>query len=597
LADTHIKTFKGRIPESSIEEIRTRADIVEVVSEYVSLKPSGKNHKGLCPFHQEKTPSFSVSPEKQIFHCFGCSAGGNVFKFLMDIESISFIDAVRKMGHRFNVPIPEHTLSPKEEKDRNERESILNLNTLSMQYYSHLLRKTEEGGNARRYIKSRGFDHDTVADYQLGWATPEWQGLFTHLAKNSRCSKKSLEKAGLITIKPATGGKRESQYDRFRNRLIFPLQDIFGNIIGFAGRVISDGEPKYLNSPETLLYKKGDHLFGLNKAREAIRKENRALLVEGYFDQICSFQNGIENTVALCGTALTLNQVSLLRKYTPNIVLVFDSDSAGQAAAKRGFDLLLNEGMNISVVTLPQGYDPDSYIQEQGRENYLNLVNNAKPFLENLIDNTILEEGSKNAIGKLAAINRILPVLSKVKSSVERSEYVHYLAEKAQVDQKSLLEDLKKYISGTKQKDKALINNNQKRPVVELFLLHLMLADEQAAKEIREQVSANEYQDPLYKEVAEIIYARIDDNQPVRLDLMLDQAIQPEVKSMFSEIGIAPMAFDAIPKATADCIMKIKKRSVKPKVIELRKLRNEAEKAGEKERSRELHNQAKEVQT
>ncbi len=258
LADTHLNTFKGRIPESVIEEIRTRADIVEVVSEFVSLKPSGKNHKGLCPFHQEKTPSFSVSPEKQIFHCFGCSAGGNVFKFLMDIEGIAFIDAVMKLGHRFQIPIPERTLSPNEKRGRNERESILNLNTLAMQYYSYLLRKTEEGGQAREYIKSRGFEQNTIIEYQLGWATQDWQGLLTHLANKTRCSPKSLEKAGLITIKPATGGKRESQYDRFRNRLIFPFQDIFGNIIGFAGRVISDGEPKYLNSPETPLYRKGE---------------------------------------------------------------------------------------------------------------------------------------------------------------------------------------------------------------------------------------------------------------------------------------------------------------------------------------------------
>ncbi len=597
LANTHFKTFKNQVPESAIEEIRTRADIVEVVSEFVPLKSSGKNLKGLCPFHQEKTPSFSVSPEKQIFYCFGCSAGGNVFKFLMEIEGISFIDAVRKLGHRYHVPIPEKTLSPREEKNRSERESIINLNTSAMQYYSYLLSKTEEGGKAREYIKSRGFDQETAKEYQLGWATPDWQGLITHLTNKGLCSPKSLEKAGLITIKPATGGKRESHYDRFRDRLIFPIKDIYGNIIGFAGRVIADGEPKYLNSPETLLYKKGNHLFGFNKAKEAIRKENRALLVEGYFDQISAFQNGIENTVALCGTALTLNQVSLLRKYTVNIVLVFDSDSAGQSAAQRGFELLLNEEMNVSVVVLPQGYDPDSYIRAKGRDAFLDLVNKSQPFLENLIDKTIMEKGINNAADKLAAVNRILPVLSKVKGSVERSEYVRYLAEKAQVDQKSLLEDVKNYISGKKPKDKDPTVLSQKRPILELYLLHLMLADEQAAKEIRDQINVDEFQDPLYREIANIFYARINDNQPVRLDQILDHAVHPEVKSILSEIGVAPMDFDAIPKATADCIMKIKRRSSKPKIIELRKLRNEADKAGQTERSRDFHNQAREFQT
>lgn len=597
MADAHSKTFKGRIPESLIEEIRARSDIVEVVSEYVSLKSSGKNHKGLCPFHQEKTPSFSVSPEKQIFHCFGCGAGGDVFRFLMDLEGLAFIEAVRKLGDRYQVHIPVQALSPQEERARGERESILHLNTLAAKYYSNLLRKTEEGGKAREYIQKRGFDQNTAAEYQLGWASPEWQGLHDHLINKALCSPKALEKAGLITIKPAGGGKKESRYDRFRNRLIFPYRDIFGNVIGFAGRVIADGEPKYLNSPETLLYKKGNHLFGFDKAREAIRKEDRALIVEGYFDQICAFQHGIKNTVALCGTALTLNQVSLLRKYTTNIVLAFDSDSAGQAAAQRGFDLLLNEEMNISVVLFPPGYDPDSFIREKGKETFLELVNNAQPFLENLIDKTITKEGARNSADKLAAINRLLPVLSRVKSSVERSEYIRYLAEKAEVNQNSLLEDVKKYISGKKSIVREPSAPGQNRPILELFLIHLMLADEQAAKDIRDQVSVEEFQDPLYREIAEIFYARIDENQPIHLDRVLDHTVRPEVKSMLSEIGVAPMDFDSIPKAVADCILKIKKRSSKPKIIELRKLRNEAEMAGRKERSRELHNQAKEFQT
>jgi DNA primase len=593
LAKSSLKKMAGRIPESAIEEIRTRADIVDVVSEYVSLKSSGKNHKGLCPFHQEKTPSFSVSEEKQIFYCFGCNAGGNVFKFLMEIESISFIDAVKKLGNRFHVPLPEQSLSPQEEKNRSERETILNLNKSATEYYSHHLRKTEGGGIARDYIKSRGFDKNTAEEFQLGWATPEWSGLLTHLKKKSTTSNQLMEKAGLITIKSATGGKRESQYDRFRNRLIFPLMDVFGNIIGFAGRIISEGEPKYLNSPETLLYTKGNHLFGLNKAKEAIRNENRALLVEGYFDQICAYQKGIKNTVALCGTALTLNQVSLLRKYTTNIVLIFDSDSAGQAAAQRGFELLLSEGLNISVVLLPQGYDPDSYIQEKGKDEFLKLVENAKPFLESLIDKTI-EEGTKNATGKTAAVNKILPALSKIKSSVERTEYIRYLSEKAEVNQKSLLEDLSKYFSGKKRIEKETTDFNEKRPVLELYLIHLMLSDEQAAKEIKDQLSTDEYQDELYREIARELYSRIDENQSLRLDLILEQIDNQEIKAVLSEFGVAPMTFDEIPKAMVDCIRKIKKRNSSPKIIELRKQRNEADTAGLKERSRELHNQSRE---
>ncbi len=596
LANTSLKTHKSRIPENTIEEIRSRADILEVVSEFVPLKKAGKNYKGLCPFHSEKTPSFNVSQEKQFFHCFGCGKGGSVFNFLMEIEDIPFVDAVRKLGYRYHVPIPEKSLTPFEEKRRSERETLIELNELASNYFSGLLQDEKAGAKAREYIEARGFDPKTVMDYQLGWSPPGWRGLLDHLAGKNKYSPKLMEKAGLISIKPASGGKQESRYDRFRGRIIFPFKDVYGNIIGFGGRVISDEEPKYLNSPETPLYIKGNHLFGLHKSREAIRREDRALIVEGYFDQIGLHQHGIENTVALCGTALTLNQISLLRKYTAHVTLVFDSDSAGQAAAQRGFELLLDEGMSVSVVTLPQGYDPDSFIGEKGQESFLNLVQEAQPFILNLIDKTAAVKAENDPASKFAAINKILALLTRVKSSVERSEYVRRLAEKTGIDQKALLEDLTKQISGHKPKVEENFSKIRIEANLEHYLIHLILADESAAREIRDQVTLEAFEDPLYKEIAELFYSIIDVNQPVLLDRVMDQEVRPEIKSLLTNIGMSPINFEPISQAVTDCIVKIKKRSNKQKIIELKKLRDEAHVAGEIGRSRELHNLMKDLQ-
>ncbi|OGW22178.1 MAG: DNA primase [Nitrospinae bacterium RIFCSPLOWO2_12_FULL_47_7] len=593
-----LTALKHIIPENIIEEIRTRANIVEVVLDAVLIKKSGKDYKGLCPFHSEKTPSFTVSPEKQIYHCFGCNAGGNVFKFLMETQSLSFVEAVKKLALRYGVVIPE-TRSGENNEVQSERETLIRLNVLATEYFSSLLQNPSTGKAARDYISSRHLNNETVGQFQLGWASSGWRDLLNFLQKKSSYPIELIEKAGLVKRKE-NSEDAETCYDRFRGRLIFPFKDIHGNTIGFAGRLISGEEgPKYLNSPETLLYKKGNHLFGLNTAREAIRKEDRVLLVEGYFDQIRAYQHGIKNVVATCGTALTPNQVSLLKNHTTNVTLVFDADAAGQAAVDRGYDLLLRQGMSVKVLSLPNGHDPDSYIHGCGAEPFLRQAKEAVPFLEYFIEKTIRNGDITTGTGRLNAVNIILPLLGSLSSSVERSEVVRHLSERVGVEDKALLSELRKNLH----QKRSSMQVSASQPIKEIrhnpesYLIQLMLLDESLAQSIRMQVTLEEYANPLFRQVAEIFYKRMEQGQAVKIDQILDYTNNMEIKSFLTQAGLLPILFDNPEKAAADCVAEIKKAHVESNIKELKKQRLEAQKTGQAQRSRDLHNLVRKMES
>jgi DNA primase len=590
--------LKKLIPDSIIEEIRSRADIYEVVSEFVPLKKTGKNYKGLCPFHSEKTPSFSVSPEKQIYHCFGCGAGGNVFKFLMEKEDLPFIDTVKRLAHRYQVSIPESAYKSQGGASHNEREAMFNCNTLTAQYFAGQLKNPQAGKTAREYLASRGFDDQAIEDYQIGWAPSGWRNLLAHLESQVKCSRDTLAKYGLVSKKDAadTKDKKDAYYDRFRERLIFPIQDIRGNIIAFGGRVVDDGEPKYLNSPETLVYKKGQHLFGLNKAKEAIRREEQVLIVEGYFDQIRAWENDVQNVVATCGTALTAQQALLLKPLTSKVTLVFDADPAGHAAAERGFEVLQEHGLSVFVAVLPEGHDPDSLIQKQGKDAFLKLIQDAQPFVHYLLGRILRSAETRTTEDKLGAINRILPVLAKIKNSVERSEHIRYVAEKVGVEDRAFLEEMRKSLAQNKNRVDAPASSKKGNHDPEWYLIHLMLADTETARDIAANVALTEYENPLYRETANLLYGLIERDQPLRVDRLIDHTDQPKVKSILTQVSMEPILFDNVKKAVADCINEIRKRTINKKINELKKQRNQAEQAGQTDRSRELHQQMREMQ-
>jgi DNA primase len=585
--------LKNFIPENILDEIRSRADIVEIVSEVVVLKKAGKYFKGLCPFHSEKTPSFTVSPDKQIYHCFGCTAGGNVFKFLMETQSLPFVEAVRILASKVNVVIPSPRRSVAESRQEKERETILKSNRLAAEYFTATLDHPQKGKKAREYLKSRNFSGETLSKYQLGWSTPNWQDLMNALGH--KASHSDLENAGLIKQKDGSSGN--NYYDRFRARLMIPLKDLYGNVIGFGARIIGEGEPKYLNSPETPLYKKGRVLFGMHLAKQPMRQENQAILVEGYFDQIRAHEKGILNVVATCGTALTPEQAGLLKNHVQTVILVFDSDNAGRLAAQRGYEVLIEKDLNVRIGHLPKGHDPDSYIQEFGPEIFLQFIKNAKPFIESYIDEASASGNLGSPAGRMEVVNRVLPLLAKVKNNLERSEWVRYLSEKAGVDDNALLKELKKALTQNQSKVKATPIRSIDKPNPELYLIHLLLSNQQVAKEIHARVTLDEFSNPELRQIGELIYALLDADKPVQVDRLLDKAERPETRALLSKIGLKPIAFDDPSQGADDCIFELKRTNIDKKIIELKRLRNQADKAGKVAESREIHIQLKKVQT
>jgi len=365
-----------RIPESKIEEIRSAASIVDVISGYVQLRKRGRNYLGLCPFHSEKTPSFTVSEDKQIYHCFGCHAGGNVFKFLMDYEKISFIESVQELAAQLGIDI-EYESSPGDEK-QSEQEVFYDINTEAAKYFYNNLHNSDEGEIVRKYLQERKIKTQTIKTFGLGYALRGWEN-FLNFAKENKLDIGKIVELGIL-IKNDDG----RHHDRFAGRLIFPIFSPNGRVVAFAGRVLDEREKgaKYLNSPESLIYIKGRILYGLSFAKDEIRKLDKAILVEGYMDLISLFQAGIKNVVAVSGTALTEEQVQLLSRYTKNVVLLFDADTAGIKASMRSIELLLKKDVEVKIAALPGGEDPDSFINNYGKEKFEEIISYAQNFLE-----------------------------------------------------------------------------------------------------------------------------------------------------------------------------------------------------------------------
>ncbi|MBI5807864.1 MAG: DNA primase, partial [Ignavibacteriales bacterium] len=364
-----------RIPEKQIDEIRNASDIVDIISGFIQLKKRGKNFIGLCPFHQEKTPSFTVSEEKQIYHCFGCGAGGNVFKFLMDYKNISFVEAVEEIAEHVGIKI-QYDSAPSEQQ--NELEVFYEINLLAARFFSDQLLKSENGESAREYLKNRGIKLQTQKIFGIGFA-PFSRESFLNLAKENKIDLQKAKQLGLID----TNDKGE-YYDKFRGRIIFPIFSPNGRVIAFGGRIFS-GETnaaKYLNSPESPVYSKRKSLYGLFHSKDEIRKLDRAILVEGYMDLISLYQAGVKNVVASSGTSLTDEQVQLLSRFTKNVLVLFDADSAGEKAALRSIEILLKQNFEVKIISLPKGEDPDSFINKFGKEQFEEEISRAQNFFE-----------------------------------------------------------------------------------------------------------------------------------------------------------------------------------------------------------------------
>jgi len=418
------------IPDYKIDEVREATDVVDLISGYVTLKKKGQNFFGLCPFHTEKTPSFSVNPDKQIFHCFGCSAGGNVFTFLMRSEGISFPESIKFLAQRAGIQIE---YDKKDEVRSQENEALYYVNEFAAKFFQESL-QSKKGEHALKYLKERGLSSENIRVFGLGYAPPGWQSLITQ-AKNTSNDLELLHRAGL-TLKKEEGG----YYDRFRDRIIFPILNLSGRAVAFGGRKLSekDDSPKYINSPGTSVYEKGKMLYGLFQNRDEIRKQKKSVFVEGYMDLLSLVANDIKNVVASLGTSLTEEQSRLILRYSKHAVLIYDSDAAGVAATLRGSDILLETGLDAFIVSLPKGDDPDSYVLENGTEALLKKIENAENFFDYKIQRS-LEKPPEN---RREEVHSILESIARIKDAIQRSLIITKVSEQLNVSEKALWSDL-----------------------------------------------------------------------------------------------------------------------------------------------------------
>src|SRR6202048_972742 len=407
---------------STAERVEQQADIVRVVGEYVRLKKTGKDFSGLCPFHQEKTPSFTVSPIKQIFYCFGCGKGGDIFNFVMEMERCEFPDALRLVAEKCGISIPKpRPTSPAEHTQSNVRTTLVEMHREAQTFFVKQLQGTAEGKLARAYLEDRGLGKTTIERFGIGYAPSGGDVLLRHL--KGKYAEKLLAESGLVSR-----GEGERMFDRFRRRITFPIANESGKIVAFGCRALGDDQPKYLNSPETPVYSKSNVLYHLDRAKEALRRSDFAVLVEGYMDAIAVARAGISNVVASCGTSLAEPQIKLLGRFTKRVIVNYDPDNAGQAATERSISILLEQDFEVRVLALPGKADPDKFIREQGADAYMKLVKESPPYVDYLIARA-RQMDMTTAEGKLRAVNFLLPYVQKIPNRILRSEWATRIAQ------------------------------------------------------------------------------------------------------------------------------------------------------------------------
>jgi DNA primase len=486
-----------RFPQTFIDDLRRQADIVRVIQDYVSLKKKGANWMACCPFHQEKTPSFSVNPAKDIFYCFGCAKGGSVFNFVMEIERVSFPEAIKIVAEKANVPLPVMVEDQKFEARRKEADEVIELNSWALEWWEAQLEQNQsEARAARSYLEGRQISDETRKAFRLGYAPDSWDALSTHLKKRG-ATVQQIERSGLVVKKDAGGF-----YDRFRGRLIFPVLDAQGRAVAFGGRTLqADGEPKYLNSPETAAYTKGRHLFGLNVTRDEIRKRKFAILVEGYLDLIIPYQFGVRNMAASLGTALTPEQAKLLGRFARKVVVNYDGDSAGVKAAKRAIETLLAEDFETKILVLPDNADPDEFIRTHGVEAYHERRGKALPHIQFVLDEALRDRNLLRPAEKAAAVEEALPFVRAVRNGIQKREYFDMAMDALRVEEPALRRELWQTIksnapsSGQDVRQKVVRAAGAQPTIAEQRLLELLVHDEELRRNVLPRMEAADYEE------------------------------------------------------------------------------------------------------
>lgn len=583
----------GRIEEAKILQIRERVDIVEVVSRYLPLKRSGANNQGLCPFHGEKTPSFNVNSTRQIFHCFGCGVGGNVFNFLMRMEGLSFPEAVKRLGEQVGIEVEEEQLSLEEQERRRELDRLRRINQVAAEFYQSLLLNEAEGEQARRYLKRRGFDRELADQFMLGFAPDRWEALSGHL-KERGLDLELARKLGLIR----PGKQERGDYDLFRGRLMFPILDDYGKVAAFGGRVLDDSLPKYINSSESPIYYKSRVLYGLYQAKEGMRSSGEVVVVEGYFDLLALWRAGVTNVVATCGTALTGEHARLLKRYAKRVLLLFDQDAAGRQATFKAMEGLLPEGLAVATVTLDAGEDPDSFLLKQGVDALRQRLERARPALEVFLDETLAAAGS-DVERRARAIDEIIARIRLLGSDVEQRLYLGELAKQAGLAENFLLGKLTAGRRAEPGRGEAPASRTRPAPPVQArvpssgmraqeLLLQLMLCDPAVRQQVALEGPASLLQDPDRRELAAAICG-LDPQQAPEILLAADR-LSSEQAAVLSGILMrdgAAVAEDR-ERIFKDCRRSMGSDSLKARGRQLLQELRAAEQAGDDQRQMAL---------
>jgi DNA primase len=547
------------IPNETIKEIQRAADIVEVVSKRVLLKKTGKNLVGLCPFHTEKTPSFSVNPNKQIFYCFGCGTGGDVFSFLMKLDGLSFPEAARRLALLYGIHLPDQRLSPTVQAALSEKDHIFKVNRHAAHFFHNCLCNADAGRKAMTYLLERGMTSEIINRFNIGYAPFGWDHLL-RLLKRKNFPIDLIQKAGLVIARKDNNG----HYDRFRNRIILPIFDINQRVIGFGGRVMDDSLPKYLNSPETPVYHKSRSLYGVHIARKQCRELGSVYLVEGYFDLIALVLYGVENSVATLGTSLTAEHVQILRGLVGNsgkAILVYDSDEAGLKAAKRSIGVFEAGFLEAQILILPSGYDPDAYIRKYGKDSFLELSENALGVVSFLLESAIKQYGL-SIDGKIKIIQELIAPLATLTDNVARILYVQNIAERLEIDEQAILDKVRQFNQHQKNQkrpfgqkvpvmdqtervttNKAVELNNRVR--IERKLVAMMLNLPDIIGEIEKYKIVEQIQDETLRAIGRMVL-EADANNDNILNLLLSRIKSDEMKRVVASLAISEEKWDFV---------------------------------------------------
>ena len=559
----------ARIPEDLIDTIRSQADIVDVVSDFVTLRRTGKNYMGLCPFHDEKTPSFSVNSERQIFHCFGCGKGGNVFNFLMEHEHVDFVEAVRHIARRLNITIPD---TYRKSEAGSEAESLARVTQFAARFFHERLLNSGRDSIVRRYTAQRDLTEEMIKAFSLGFAPDSWDSLIDAAGKQG-ISAAWLVKAGLAK----TSGQRT--YDAFRNRLIFPIHAPSGRVVGFGGRALSDeDQPKYLNSPESPIYRKSHVLYGLYQARDAIRQHGRVLVVEGYMDLLGLYRHGIDGVVALCGTALTREQARLLARHGQQVFLVYDSDQAGVRATWSAIEPLVESGLWTRVVRLPEGDDPDSYVGEHGPGRFLKLVEQA----DTIADFMGYQSNLQESVDREEVFRALTGIIRKTTNLVHRERYREEAERRFPALQGLLASELRN--PGSVQRDRrtppAVREPGGGDAQAERGLVQLMLSDRSIAELVERQLEPRDFKNPQYREIVERSLARLGDEGKYDPSGLIDSIDDEDAVRVITELINSADSGIHLEQRARDHIIRIKQKRLKESMTRLMEQIKEMEKGG-----------------